>query len=42
MSLTSFIPRETLRLIVDQFPSVSPEGNINVNPEWPLVMRETY
>jgi len=24
----------------DQFPSVSPEGNINVNPEWPLVMRE--
>jgi signal peptidase I len=24
----------------DQFPSVSPDGDSNVNPEWPIVMRE--
>jgi signal peptidase I len=24
----------------DQFPAVSPDGDSNVNPEWPMVMRE--
>lgn len=24
----------------DQFPSVAPDGDSNVNPEWPIVMRE--
>jgi len=24
----------------DQFPTVSPDGDSNVNPEWPMVMRE--